>query len=171
MRFSDLVDWWVIKMQKPMILCARSTLISSEQNKKRRSRSENMRKVRLLYSQKNKIVWLSSMIDIFLRNSLSAQRLFGFFFLDCAFWMLIGWAGKLRFALLSAASVLMREENYSATFKADNAEELMIFSKRKYHTPKSRVWFALSTDNKMPRYFIFDLDFGNVVSLFCTMGG
>ena len=49
-------------------------------------------------------------------------------FVDCAFWMLIGWAGKLwwrglynklriRFALLSAF-VLLRGENYSPTFKA-----------------------------------------------------
>ena len=49
--FSDLVDLWVIKIKKSMILCARSTSKSREQSKKRRSRSENMRKVRLFYSQ------------------------------------------------------------------------------------------------------------------------
>ena len=42
-----------------MVLCARSTSRSREQNKKRRSHSENMRKVRSFYSQNNKIVWLS----------------------------------------------------------------------------------------------------------------
>ena len=30
--FSDLVDLWVIKIKKPMILCARSTSRSSEQS-------------------------------------------------------------------------------------------------------------------------------------------
>ena len=48
--FSDLVDLWVIKIKKPMILCARSMSRSREQSTKRRSRSENMRKV---YSQNN----------------------------------------------------------------------------------------------------------------------
>ena len=43
--FSDLVDLWVIKIKKPMILCARSTPRSREQSTKRRS---------LLYSQNNK---------------------------------------------------------------------------------------------------------------------
>ena len=40
--FSDLVDLWVIKIKKPMILCAHSTSRPSEQSTKRRSRSENM---------------------------------------------------------------------------------------------------------------------------------
>ena len=38
--FSDLVDLWVIKSKKPMILCARSTSRSREQSTKGRSRSE-----------------------------------------------------------------------------------------------------------------------------------
>ena len=61
--FSDLVDLWVIKIKKPMILCARSTSRSNEQSTKRRSRSENVRKFCLSYNQNNKIVWLSSMAD------------------------------------------------------------------------------------------------------------
>ena len=63
--FSDLVDLWVIKIRKPMILCARRMSRSREQSKKRRSRSENMRKVCLFYSHNNKIVWLSNMTDAF----------------------------------------------------------------------------------------------------------
>ena len=46
---SDLVELWVIEIQKPMILCARSTSRSNEPSKKRRSRSENTRKVCLFY--------------------------------------------------------------------------------------------------------------------------
>ena len=71
-RFFDLVDLWV------MILCARSTSRSREQSTKRRSRSENMWKVCLFYSQNNKIVWLSNMADTFWRNSRGAQRFVGF---------------------------------------------------------------------------------------------
>ena len=44
-RLSDLVDLWVIRIKKPMILCARNTSRSREQSRKRRSRSENMRTV------------------------------------------------------------------------------------------------------------------------------
>ena len=40
--FSDLADLWVIKIRKPVILCARSTSRSREQSTKRRSRSDNM---------------------------------------------------------------------------------------------------------------------------------
>ena len=63
-RISDLVDLWVIKIKKPMILCAHSTSRSREQNTKRRSSSENTWKVCLFYSQNNKIVWLSNMANI-----------------------------------------------------------------------------------------------------------
>ena len=62
---SDLVDLWVIKIKKPMILCAHFTSRSREQSTKCRSRSENMREVCLYYSQNNKIVRLSNMVDIF----------------------------------------------------------------------------------------------------------
>ena len=56
---------WVIKIKKPTILCARSTLRSREQSTKRRSRSVNMRKVCLFYSRNNKIAWSSNMADTF----------------------------------------------------------------------------------------------------------
>ena len=93
-RIYDPVDLWVIKIRKPMKLCARST--SSEQSKKGRLCSENMRKVCSFYNQNNKIVRLSNMTDTFWEASRGAQRFVGFFFLDCAFRMLIGSAGRLR---------------------------------------------------------------------------
>ena len=63
-----------------MIHCGRSTSRSREQSMKRRSRSENMWKICLFYSQNNKIVWLSNMADtFFLRNLGGAQRNVGFF--------------------------------------------------------------------------------------------
>ena len=48
-RFLDLLDLWVIKIKKPIILCTRSTSRSREQSTKPRSGSENMRKVCLFY--------------------------------------------------------------------------------------------------------------------------
>ena len=91
---SDLVDLWVIKIKKAMILCARSTSRSSEQSTKHRSHSKNMRKVYY-------IVKITRCSDYqtwqthFLRNSEVAQR-YVVFFLDWAFRTLIGWADKLR---------------------------------------------------------------------------
>ena len=43
--FSNLVDLWVIKIKKIMILCTCSTSRWSEQSTKHRSRSKNMQKV------------------------------------------------------------------------------------------------------------------------------
>ena len=36
----------------------------------------------------------------FVGNSRGGQRYVGFCFLDCAFWMLIGWANKLQSLML-----------------------------------------------------------------------
>ena len=83
--FSDLVDLWVIKIKKPMILCARSTSRSREQNAKRRSRSENKRKACLSYSQNNKIVSLSNMADKFLEKFTRCAKVPGLFFLIVLF--------------------------------------------------------------------------------------
>ena len=94
--FSDLVDLWVIKMKKPMILCARSTSRSREQSTKRRSRSENMWMVCYFYGQNNKIAWLSNMADRSLEKFTRCTKVCGLFFLDCSFRMLIGWADKLQ---------------------------------------------------------------------------
>ena len=94
--FSDHVDLWVIKIKKPMILCARNTSRSREQGTKCRSHSENIRKVCLFYSQNNEIVWLSNMADTFFEKSTRCAKVCGLYFLDCAFRTLIGWAGKLQ---------------------------------------------------------------------------
>ena len=72
-----------------------STLRSSEQRRKCRTRSENVWRVCLFYSQNNKIVWLSNMTDAFFEKFTRCAKVCGLFFLDCAFWMLIGWADKL----------------------------------------------------------------------------
>ena len=89
--------WFVGNFKKPMILCACSTSRSHEQRTKCRSRSKNMWKVWLFYSQNNKILLLSNMTDICLRNLFTrCTKVCGLFSLDCAFWMLIGWAGELR---------------------------------------------------------------------------
>ena len=82
---SDLIDLWVIKIKKPMILCARSTSRSREQSTKRRSRSESMLTVCLFYNQNNKIVWLSNMADTFLEKFTSCAKVCGLFLLSVFF--------------------------------------------------------------------------------------
>ena len=77
--FSDLVDLWVIKINKPMILCARSMSRSSEQSTKHRSHSENMQKVCLFYSQNNKMLWLSNMADTFVEKFTRCAKACGLF--------------------------------------------------------------------------------------------
>ena len=72
------------------IFCAHSMWRSSERSTKRRSRSENMWKVCLFYSQNNKIEWLSYITaDTFWRNLRGAQRYVGFYFLVvlCGCWL------------------------------------------------------------------------------------
>ena len=78
---SELVDLWEIRIKKPMILCARSTSRSSEQRAKRRSRSENMRKVCLFYNQNSKILWLSNMAGTLFEKFTRCVRISGLFFL------------------------------------------------------------------------------------------
>ena len=89
--FSDLVGLWVIKIKKPMILCARSTPRSREQSTKR---SENT--WRFVYSivKITRFLWLSNMADIFSEIQEVRKGLWAFF-LDCAIRVLIGWADKL----------------------------------------------------------------------------
>ena len=53
MGFSDLVDLWVIKIKKSMILCARSTWRSSEQAK----RIENASAKRIMQREREKFVY------------------------------------------------------------------------------------------------------------------
>ena len=88
-RFFDLVDLWVIQIKKAMILCARSTSRSREQNTKRTSYSENM----IVKDGRDCIIIKHSRhitgVIHEVRKGLWAS------FLDCAFQILIGWAGKL----------------------------------------------------------------------------
>ena len=91
--FSDLVDLWVIKIKKPMILCACSTSRSREQSTKY---ADHTARTCLFYSHNNKIVWLSNMEDTFLEKFTSCAKVCGICFLNCALRVLIGWADKLR---------------------------------------------------------------------------
>ena len=95
-EFSNLVDLWVITMKEPRILCLCSMWRSSDKSPNCRSSSENIWKFCLFYSHNNKITWLSNITDTFWGNLQGTQRVCGLFFLDCAFRMLTGWAGKLQ---------------------------------------------------------------------------
>ena len=77
---SDLIDLWVIKIKKPMILCVRST--SSTKRRSCERFDHSITKITRLYDYQT---WQTH----FLRSSRGAQRFLGSF-LDCAFWMLIG---------------------------------------------------------------------------------
>ena len=55
-----------------------------------------MRKVCILHSHNNKIVWLWNMADTMFPELHEVRKGIWAFFLDCDFRMLIGWAGKLR---------------------------------------------------------------------------
>ena len=81
----------ILKMS--MILCARSTSRSREQSTKRGSSSENMWKICSFDSHNNKILWLWFMRNL---KIYKARKGIWAFSLDCAFRMLIGWAGKLQ---------------------------------------------------------------------------
>ena len=76
-----------------MILCARSTSRSREQSTKRGASSVNVWKVCSFDSHNNKILWLWFMRNL---KIYKARKGIWAFSLDCAFRMLIGWAGKLQ---------------------------------------------------------------------------
>ena len=91
-----------------MILCARSTSRSREQNTKCRSRSENVRKVCLSYSQNNKIVWLSNVANTFLAKFTRCAKVCGLIFSWLCFrdadWLsrqtpITWWISKAKFFL------------------------------------------------------------------------
>ena len=87
-RFSDLVDLWVIKI-KPMIFCARrehKTQIKQREQAKGLFQYSIVKITRLYDYQ----TWRTHLLDEFIR----CAKVCGLF-LDCAFRMLIGWAGKL----------------------------------------------------------------------------
>ena len=83
--FSDFIDLWIIEIEKPIILCTCSTSRSSEQSMIHRSRSKNMWKVCLFYSQNTKIVWLSNMADTFFEKFPKCAKVCGLFFLIVLF--------------------------------------------------------------------------------------
>ena len=95
-RFSDLIALWVIKIKKSMILCALSTfeiiqnILYSKQHMKH---TVDEAPKRFVYS-KSKIVIFSD-YQTWPTHSQGAQRFLGFF-LDCAFRILLYWAGKYR---------------------------------------------------------------------------
>ena len=76
----DLVDLWVIRLKKPMILCACRASSSGEE-----SCSESMRKVCLFYNQNIKILWLSNMGETFLEKVRRCAKVCGPFFLIVIF--------------------------------------------------------------------------------------
>ena len=47
-------------------------------------------------SQNNKSLWSSNVANTFVEKFKRCTKVCGLFFLDCAFWILIGWADKLR---------------------------------------------------------------------------
>ena len=71
-RFSNLVALWVIKIKKPMILCARTTSSAREW---------------FVYD-----CMISKYGRHYLRNARGAQRFVGFFFAIVLYLALIGWA-------------------------------------------------------------------------------
>ena len=80
-----------------MILFTHSTVCGHHANRvwNNRSGSENMWEVCLFSSQDNKILWLSNMANTLFEKFLRCAKASGLSFLDCAFWVLIGWAHKL----------------------------------------------------------------------------
>ena len=128
-----------------MILCTRSTSTSSEQSTKRRSRSENMRKVCLFYSQNNKIVWLSNMgRHIFLRNSWGAQRFVGFFSWLC--FSVTDWLGRqIWWKIKWRLKLSERVKNYGWDGPSPLTESAYVF------------WFPTGQQNSSEGLWRFDV--------------
>ena len=108
--FSDLVDLWVIKIKKPMILCARSTPRTRDAEHAARTYES------FVYS----IVKITNMTDTFcccweiyeVRKGLWA------FFLIVFLGMLIGWAGKLRSRDNKAANTVQGSFSFAPTISS-----------------------------------------------------
>ena len=83
---------WFVGNKKPTILCARSTSSKSERSKKCRSRSENIRKGCLFYSQNNKIVWISKIADKFIEKFTRCAKVCGIFSWMC--FLRADWLGR-----------------------------------------------------------------------------
>ena len=105
--FSDPVDLWVIKVKKAYDpLRAQYIEIKwTVQSTKRRSRSENRRKVCLSYSKTKPQDFMTIKHG---RNSRGLQRFVGFF-LDSTFRVMIGWADKLWSRGITSQEILQNE--------------------------------------------------------------
>ena len=79
--FSALVDLWVIKIKKPMILCALYIEITWTEDETQITQRQDTWKVCLFLSQNNKIEWLSKMADTFLEKFTRCAKVCGLFFL------------------------------------------------------------------------------------------
>ena len=90
---SDLVDLWVTKIKKSIILCASSSQVDKTRSADHAARTckrfvYSILTTRFYYYQ----TWLTHLFEKFTR----CARIYGFLFLDCVSRVLIGWAGKLR---------------------------------------------------------------------------
>ena len=110
-----------------MILCARSTSRSREQNTKHRSRSENTPHVVYYSGRRRRVLnYRPFVLFIFFRfrstscmvhayvDSRGAQRFVGFYSLECAFRTLIGWADKHRSRGSTALSIWITSQSRSS---------------------------------------------------------
>ena len=84
--FSDLIDLWVIKIEKPMILCTCSTSRSDKQSTKCRWRSENMYKVWIILQSRKDFMTIKHGRPCF-EKSQGALRFVGFIFLIAVCWL------------------------------------------------------------------------------------
>ena len=93
--FFDLVDFWVIKIK---ILWSFAHVLRRDHVNRARNADQAARVCyRFVYSiVKITRVWLSNVEGTRLEKFTRYAKVYGLFLLDCAFWMLTGWAGKLR---------------------------------------------------------------------------
>ena len=98
-----------------MVLCALSTSRSREQSTKHNSRSENMRNV-----------WLSNVTDTLFEKFTRCAKVYGLFFLDCTFRILIGWAANFDHMVLSTSLFSLGVQFDGIRGTADGAEEVVM---------------------------------------------
>ena len=105
--FSDPVDLWVIKIEKPMILCARRTSKLSEQYRARNADHAARTGGRFVYpivKQNRKILWLSNTAEI----HEVCKGLWDFFSIVLFGWWLAGQTNSGHVVLLHKKSCKMR---------------------------------------------------------------
>ena len=142
------VDLWVIKIKKSMILCARGA--SKITWTKRETHQAARICERFVYS----IVKTTWFYD-YLRTR--GTKVCGLFFLDCAFRVLIGWAGKFRsrgwlclFVCLSvclSVSSAVFEGYYTPPISKRRSASRTVWLGGKYQHPHIK-WIAYSAEQK-----------------------